>query len=120
MIRFQKINPEAILPRRKNEFAAGFDFYADESVVIPEGQSYTIKTGIQVRVPEGWVGVFHSRFKMAFKNKAIILGGVVNSDYRDEVHIGIHNAGLDPIEIRKGDAIAQLVVSPFMAAWREI
>lgn len=108
---FSTFHSDAVLPTRKDSNAAGFDFFANENVDIPAGLTYRVKTGIRVLIPEGHVGVFHARFKMAFDKVVFVLGGVVNPHYTEEVSIGLLNAGHDTLEIRKGDAIAQLVVT---------
>ena len=108
---FSTFHSDALLPTRKDSNAAGFDFFANENVDIPAGQSYRVKTGIRVLIPDGHVGVFHARFKMAFDKLVFVLGGVVNPHYTEEVSIGLLNLGHSVLEIRVGDPIAQLIVT---------
>ena len=100
------------LPCRKDNNAAGYDFFASQSVNIPAGQSYRVKTNVKVNIPTGCVGTFHSKFNMAFKHLVMVLGGVISPEFNEEVSIGLINMGHDMLEIRKGDAIAQLVITP--------
>lgn len=109
MIKFAKVNHDSVLPTHKDG-SAGFDLYAAESVIIPPGQSYRVKSGLIIWIPRGCVGQIETRFKMAFKNVVIALGGLIHPEFKEEIHIGLLNQGMEPLEIRKGDAIAQLVV----------
>jgi dUTP pyrophosphatase len=113
MIQFKLLNEKAILPTRATTTAAGFDMSAPESVVIPAGQSYWIPSGVAMAIPQGYVGLVWPRSGLAYKHSIDTLGGVIDSDYRGEVKIGLINHGLDPIEIKAGDRICQLVVQPY-------
>jgi len=117
---FKKLNQNAMVPIRAKTNSAGFDFYAPERVEIPPGMSYWIPSGIAMAIPHGYVGNIHARSSHAFKNKIVVLGGVIDSDYRGEVQIGLINHGTETLEISVGDRICQMLVTPYMGDSRVV
>lgn len=110
LIRVKKLDPDAKIPELGSQMSAGLDIATIESVTIPPRQRATLKTGIAMAIPAGMVGLIWPRSKLGAKFGTAILAGVIDSDYRGEVMIAIHNTSMDPIEFRKGDKIAQMVV----------
>lgn len=80
-------------------------------MILP-GHNELVGTGVRVAIPEGFAGFVHSRSGLAAKHQIIVLNspGVVDSDYRGEVMVNLHNAGRVPFEVEEGDRIAQLIV----------
>lgn len=118
-MRFQKLDPAAILPTYATPGSAGADLYAlpgEEPVVIPPGETAHIRTGLAAAVPVGYVGLVFARSGLACKqglapaNKV----GVIDSDYRGEWLIFLHNQSSEPRIIRPGDRVAQLVLVPVL------
>ena len=115
-IKVKKLRPGAVLPTYGTEFSAGADLYAclDEDVTILPGETRKIPTGIAMELPVGTAGLIYTRSSLGTKrglapaNKV----GVVDSDYRGEFLIFLHNHGAEPQTIVHGDRIAQLVVNP--------
>ena len=115
-ISVKKLRENAILPTYGSEFAAGADLYAclEESVTILPGETRKIPTGISMELPVGTAGLIYARSSLGTKkglapaNKV----GVVDSDYRGEFLIFLHNHGSTPQTIAHGDRVAQLVVTP--------
>ena len=115
-IRVKKLREEAIMPTYGSVDAAGADLYAclDIPVIIPAGQSAFIPTGLAMEIPKGYAGLIYARSGLACKrglapaNKV----GVVDSDYRGEFMIVLHNHGSEPQTINHGERIAQLVITP--------
>ncbi len=115
-IRVKKLKENAILPTYGSAEAAGADLYAclDESIVIHPGESVFIPTGLAMELPRGYAGLIYARSGLACKrglapaNKV----GVVDSDYRGEFMIVLHNHGVDTQVIEHGERIAQLVITP--------
>lgn len=115
-IRVKKIKSNAILPTYGSSEAAGADLYAclDVPVTIMPNESYFVPTGIAMELPRGYAGLIYARSGLACKrglapaNKV----GVVDSDYRGEFMIVLHNHGREPQTIYNGDRIAQLVITP--------
>ena len=111
MININLLHENAVTPTRGSKESAGLDLHTIESVTIPPGIKAIVKTGIAMSMPRGYVGLIWSRSKLAMKLGLIaelvrvcektgaIMGGVVDSDYRGEVMIGLLNTSQDPIEI---------------------
>lgn len=119
-VKFKKLTPNAIVPTYGTEFSAGADLYSGmtEPVIINAGTTEFIKTGIAMEIPEGLVGLVYARSGMACKkglapaNKV----GVIDSDYRGELMVALHNHSQSPVTVEPGDRIAQLVLTPYITA----
>lgn len=118
IINIKKLNENAIIPTYGSEMAAGFDLYAclNEGITIHPHMTALIKTGIAMEIPEGYAGLIYARSGLASKEDLAPANkvGVVDSDYRGEIMIALHNHGLMPKTIRPGERIAQMVITPFL------
>lgn len=114
----KKLNDKAILPTSGSEYAAGSDLYAclDKSRYIPAGHTVKIPTGIAMELPVGYSGFIFARSGLATKDglRPANCVGVVDSDYRGEVMVAIHNDSLEDRTIDPGQRIAQIVVMPYV------
>ena len=116
VVKIKKLSERARIPQYGSDFAAGADLYAltDGPVTVSPSETVMIKTGIALEIPEGYAGLIYARSGLASKkglapaNKV----GVVDSDYRGEIAVGLCNLSDEPFTIRPGDRIAQLVVTP--------
>ena len=98
--------------------AAGADLYAciDSDITIASGETILIPTGLSMELPEGYAGLIYARSGLASKkglapaNKV----GVVDSDYRGEVMVALHNHSNKDAVIEPGERIAQLVITPYL------
>lgn len=116
----KKLNENARLPVYSSEFAAGADLYSclDTEVVIAPGETKLIPTGLAMAIPEGLVGLIYARSGLASKkglapaNKV----GVIDSDYRGEIMVALHNHGSDSQTVPHGERIAQIVFAPYLSA----
>lgn len=120
-IRIKKIDSNAVIPTRGSEYAAGSDLYAhtDEgSVNIESGKTVKIGTGICVEIPDGYFGAIFARSGLATKRglRPANCVGVIDSDYRGEIIVAIHNDTDECERINEGDRIAQLVIMPYFKA----
>lgn len=128
IILFKKLRPDAVIPQRASDGAAGFDLSwcpdmtqhgtRKEVAMDSEGTSYepahTFDTGIAVSIPKGYVGLVFSRSGHGFFKNVRLSNcvGVIDSDYRGEIKVrliidkGYHS-------FRAGERVAQLVVIPF-------
>ena len=110
----------AKLPTRGSAFAAGYDLCAcldsDGTVVIPPHHTVKIGTGLAFALPEGTFGAVFARSGLASKQdlRPANCVGVVDSDYRGECFIALHNDGTQERTVNHGDRIAQLVLLPFL------
>ena len=115
-IKVKKLRENAQLPTYGTEFSAGADLYAclAEDVTILPGETKKIPTGLAMEIPVGCAGLIYARSSLGTKrglapaNKV----GVVDSDYRGEFMIFLHNHGAEPQTIQHGDRVAQLLVTP--------
>ena len=124
-IRVKKLRPGATLPAYGSLGAAGADLTAclDTPVTIAPGQTVFIPTGIALEVPANCAGLIYARSGMACKqglapaNKV----GVIDSDYRGEILVALHNHGCQSRVIKPGQRIAQLLITPVLTpAYEEV
>ena len=124
-IRVKKLRPGATLPAYGSVGAAGADLTAclDTPVTIAPGQTAFIPTGIALEVPANCAGLIYARSGMACKqglapaNKV----GVIDSDYRGEILVALHNHGCQSRVIEPGQRIAQLLITPVLTpAYEEV
>ena len=115
-IRIQLLRPQAKLPTYGSSQAAGADLYAclEEAVVIQPGQTVFIPTGIAMEIPTGCAGLVYARSGLACKQDLAPANkvGVIDSDYRGECIVALHNHGGCPRTVAPGERIAQLVITP--------
>ena len=113
----KKLTEDAILPTKKHNNDAGFDLYANESMTLRPieidmwGQTVKVKTGISIEIPDGWFGLIRDRSSLGSQG-ILVLGGVIDSGYRGEIIVCLHNLNNKFYEIKKGDKIAQLLLIP--------
>lgn len=120
-IQIQRTDPRAILPRYATAGAAGMDLsacLAGEVVTLAPGERSLIPTGIAVAVPQHHVGLVFARSGLAVKQGLTLSNGVgvIDSDYRGELKVGLINLGQEPYTIRHGDRVAQLAILPVVQA----
>ena len=118
VISVKPLRAGAVLPTYGSEGAAGADLYAclDQDITIDPGQSAFVPTGLSMEIPAGYAGLIYARSGLACKrglapaNKV----GVIDSDYRGEFIVVLHNHGSIPQTVRHGDRIAQLLITPVL------
>lgn len=112
-IKLKKLTPTAFLPIKQSAGAAGFDLYANETTVVKTGENCLVKTGFSLELPPGFEAQIRSRSGLALKNKVFVLNspGTVDEDYRGEVGVILMNLGDNDFPIKKGDRIAQMIIS---------
>ena len=103
------VNKNALIPTRASKSSAGLDLYSSIDVNIEVGSIKKVNTGICISVPENSYGSTRDKSSLASKG-LLTLGGVIDSDYTGEV-IVIMNSLIESIKIKKGQKIAQLIVS---------
>jgi deoxyuridine 5'-triphosphate nucleotidohydrolase len=112
----RRLHPDARLPTRGSEHAAGLDLRAAISVDLPKGCRVVVPTELSVEIPEGHVGLIWPRSGLAIKQGIDVLAGVIDADYRGEIGVVLINHGTEPVSIRGGDRIAQLLIQPVVMA----
>ena len=113
------------LPRRATPGAAGYDLHAavEAPLELAPGQRALVPTGIYLSVPEGFEAQVRPRSGLALRHGVVLPNapGTIDSDFRGEVQVIVLNLGDAPFSIRRGDRIAQLVISRVARAeWDEV
>ena len=135
-LKVKRLTDDAIVPTRGHATDAGLDLYANEDVVIVPGETVVVKTGIAIQLPEGHEGQVRPRSGVTSKTKLRVQLGTIDEGYTgeigiivDNVHANIYRPYIYAIDgemrkvaevgekpgsylIRKGDKLAQLVISP--------
>jgi dUTP pyrophosphatase len=115
------------LPTHASPGSAGFDLRAaldgvDGEVVLRPGERLLVPTGLVLEIPPGWEGQVRPRSGLALRHGVGVVNapGTIDSDYRGEVGVILINLGEAPFILRRGDRIAQLVISRVEAVeWEE-
>lgn len=117
-INIKLLNDTAIVPTYGSDYAAGADLYANisDNLEIKAGETEFVKTGIALEIPEGLVGLIYPRSGLSCKqglapaNKV----GVIDSDYRGEIIVALHNHSKENKTITPNERIAQIVFTPYI------
>ncbi len=116
VLKIKRLREQAELPRRQTAGSAGYDLCACIAApyTIEPGEQALFPTGFAVEVPEGCAGMIFSRSGLGIKHGIVASNGVgvIDSDYRGEVHVGLRNSGREPYMVQPGERIAQLIVMP--------
>lgn len=118
LINIKMVSHNAQMPSRGSNAAAGWDLYSanSEPVIIPAGYTVKIGTGIAAEIPDGYFGALYARSGMA-SSKGLAPAnkvGIIDSDYRGEIIVPLHNHGNEMQIVEPGTRIAQLVVMPYL------
>lgn len=122
-VKICRLTDTAQLPCCQDMGDAGADIYADEDVVILPLEKHLVSTGWKVIVPGGYRMEILPRSGMALKTAMVIANspGTIDAGYRGEVKIIMHNTGDSPYKIKKGDRIAQALLTKVpRIEWNEI
>ena len=117
-IKYKVLNELAKVTTRGSEYAAGYDLYAatDEPMNILAHTTQLVKTGLAFELPDGYFGAIFARSGLASKKglRPANCVGVVDSDYRGEVMVALHNDTDNDVAIDANERIAQLVLIPYV------
>ena len=110
-MKIKKLNDNATLPTLGSPFAAGYDLYAAKECIIEPGQTVLVHTGLAMEIHDGFWGGIYARSGLATKQglRPANCVGVIDSDYRGEIMVALHNDSDFIREVACGDRIAQLV-----------
>lgn len=119
-LRVKKLRPEAKIPQYGTMYAAGADLYAcmEKILTVPAGRTAFVPTGLAMEIPAGLVGLVYARSGLACKkglapaNKV----GVIDSDYRGEIMVALHNHSGEDIDVEPGERVAQMIITPYLHA----
>lgn len=109
------------LPTYLTAGAAGADLHANlpearraHGIDLAPGERAAVPTGLRMAIPEGWEGQVRMRSGLALRHGLMLPNapGTVDADFRGEVLVVVQNGGAEPVTIRHGDRIAQMVLAP--------
>ena len=124
-ISIKKLRPDAQLPTYATAASAGADLHAvcEQDVTILPHCTVLVPTGLAVAIPQGYAGLIYARSGLSSKQDLAPANkvGVIDSDYRGEIMVALHNHGTVPRTVTNGERIAQLVIAPvWQAQWAEV
>ncbi len=116
VLKIKRLREEAVLPERKTPGSAGYDLCAciGGEFTLEPGELAILPTGLAAEIPEGCAGMIFTRSGLGVKHGVAVANGVgvIDSDYRGEIHVGLRNSSRTPYGIQPGERIAQLIVMP--------
>lgn len=117
MVKIKRVRENAVVPKRATDGSAGADLCAciDEPITINPGDLAKIPTGIAIALPSAELGAFlFARSGLGVKHGICLSNGVgvIDSDYRGEISVGLCNVGSQPYTVEPGERIAQMVIMP--------
>ena len=119
-VKIKKLDDNAVIPTYGSEFSAGADLYyaGNEPLTIEAGKTVLVHTGVAMEIPQGLVGLVFARSGLATKRSLAPANkvGVIDSDYRGEIMVALHNHGLTEQTVAVGERIAQIVFTPYIGA----
>lgn len=110
-----KLQDGAIMPTRGTEQSAGWDLYSLDSVYVYRGEVVNISTGISLEIPEGYMGLIRPRSGLSTKYGIdMCSSGIIDSDYRGDIKVGLTCIRSEVYFIEQGDKIAQIIFVPYL------
>ena len=113
-LKMKKLRENAVLPERKTSGSAGYDLCAclASEFTIEPGDLVMISTGLAVELDEGYSAMIFTRSGLGIKHGIHVSNGVgvIDSDYRGEIHVGLTNSSKIPYKIMPGERIAQMII----------
>jgi dUTP pyrophosphatase len=115
-VRVHRLDKTVQMPTYAKKGDAAFDLRSAEEVLVKAGHKGLVKTALRIAVPEGYCGLIWDRSGLAAKNGIHCLAGVLDSGYRGEIVVVLHNLGKEDFLIEKNMRIAQMLIQPVDAA----
>lgn len=123
-VQIVRLDPGLPLPAYARPGDAGADLRARTDVRLDPGERVLVPTGVALAIPEGYVGLVHPRSGLAARHGITVVNapGTVDAGYRGEIMVNLANTdALVPVELRRGDRIAQLLVQRVeRVTWQEV
>ncbi|MFW5991235.1 MAG: dUTP diphosphatase [Candidatus Nanoarchaeia archaeon] len=111
-LKIKRLDKNVEKPGYAYEHDAAFDLRASHKEIIKPGEKKVIKTGLQMAIPSGYVGLIWDRSGIAAKHSIHTLAGVIDSGYRGEIGVVMVNLGTEHFNIEKNMRIAQMLIQP--------
>ena len=118
-LKIKKLRPNAKIPSRATNGSAGMDLHAciDEPIKIAPGDLKLVPTGLAIELPDNKCAAFlYARSGLGVKHGICLSNGVgvIDSDYRGEVCVGLCNVSAEEYTIEPGERVAQMVIAPVL------
>ena len=112
-VKVKKLIPAAKIPTKATSGSAAYDLYSTQNISIPPGETMSVGTDLSLEIPEGWKGEIYSRSGLAHDGVVVSNApGKIDSDYRGEIRVLLHNYGHLDVRIFMFERIAQFEISP--------
>lgn len=111
-LRIKKLGQDAVLPTYSHPGDAGLDLFSSQETIIKPQERKLISTSIAMAIPSGYVGLIWDRSGIASKHGLKTMAGVIDSNYRGEIKILLHNLSNIEFKVEKGMRIAQMLIQP--------
>ena len=115
-VRIHRLDKTVEMPKYAKKGDAAFDLRSAEEKTVKAGHKELVKTALRIAVPEGYCGLIWDRSGLAAKNGIHCLAGVLDSGYRGEIVVVLHNLGKEDFLIEKSMRIAQMLIQPIATA----
>ena len=119
VLKLMRVREGAIIPKQATAGSAGYDLCAcmDAPQTIEPGERCVFPSGLAAEIPAGTAGFVFTRSGHGIKQGIHVTNGVgvIDSDYRGEIHIGLHNLSAEPYTVQPGERIAQMIIMPYFA-----
>ncbi len=109
-IKIKKLNPDLPTPRQAYRGDAGMDIYASVRTVLQPNECVAIPVGIALEIPYGYYAYITDKSGLSIKKKLKTMGGVIDSNYRGEIHAGVMNLSDEEYVFEVGDKVAQMII----------
>ena len=117
-VNIKKLNDNATIPTCGTKYSAGMDMYAciEEPVIIEPHKTVMVDTGLAMEIPEGYFGAIYPRSGLSTKRGIVLANNVavIDSDYRGEIKLPLHNHGADIQVIEPHERVAQFIIQPYL------
>lgn len=115
-VEYKKLAENAIEPKRGSSEAAGWDLFSDAAYDIAPHSTVKVHTNIALAIPKGAFGAIYARSGIALKKglRPANCVGIIDSDYRGEIIVALHNDTDELMSIEGGTRVAQLIVQPYL------
>jgi dUTP pyrophosphatase len=115
IVKYKKFDDkkDIYVPEYKTNGSSGMDLMSIEELVLSTMGTITVPTNLSVEIPDGYEIQIRSRSGLAVKHGVIVLNspGTIDSDYRGEIKVILHNTGFEDFDVNIGDRIAQMVLA---------
>jgi len=109
-IKIKKLNQDLPMPFQSYVGDAGMDVYASVYTVLMPGDCVAIPLGLSLEIPDGYYAYITDKSGLSIKHRLRTMGGVIDSNYRREIHAGIINLSDTKYVFEVGDKVAQMII----------